>query len=321
MDNVNVMNCCERLAVVKIVASVWTGRKKLRPDDLLTCGGEGLKLPPDKLVSLGSKRIIDPERLNVFNRLKKEAERVCLGCGTRFLSGFAIPDSRLPPTLEVLERIKKEFDQRRADFLADYTRSVEDWASRYPDFRDIVRRSMDPVEKVGKCLSFNYVVFRVSLHPDAPQSLGQAVEKIGQTALEEIAQEAERLLEESLIGRRKVSQKVLNPIRRMLNKIDGLAFADASLRPIADAIGQTLSELGNRQIAGKYLDRLLALVQMLANPDRLRRHGEGLRADGFDFVPLLELESEPEPEPEPELEPEPESEPEPEPDLEPDLWF
>jgi len=33
---------------------------------------DGSKLPPEDLASLGSKRLLDPDQLTVFNRLKKK---------------------------------------------------------------------------------------------------------------------------------------------------------------------------------------------------------------------------------------------------------
>ena len=79
----------ERVVLVKVEANIYGARKKLKKEDLVLA--DGSKLPPEDLASLGSKRLLDPEQLTVFNRLKKEAERICLRVGTRFLGGFAIP--------------------------------------------------------------------------------------------------------------------------------------------------------------------------------------------------------------------------------------
>ena len=79
----------ERVVLVKVEANIYGARKKLKKEDLVLA--DGSKLPPEDLASLGSKRLLDPDQLTVFNRLKKEAERICLRIGTRFLGGFAIP--------------------------------------------------------------------------------------------------------------------------------------------------------------------------------------------------------------------------------------
>ena len=76
----------DQLTLVVLDIRIWSGRKKLRPEDLKL----GTEVPPADLVSLGSKRICNPKALTVFSRKKKAAERACLIVGTRFLGGFAI---------------------------------------------------------------------------------------------------------------------------------------------------------------------------------------------------------------------------------------
>ena len=48
------------LLALHLEVNIWTARKKLSPEDF-----DGAKLPPDDLASLGSKRVCDPEDLNV----------------------------------------------------------------------------------------------------------------------------------------------------------------------------------------------------------------------------------------------------------------
>ena len=66
----------DQMVLVKVEATIYGARKKLKIEDLMLV--DGIKLPPDDLASLGSKRLLDPDQLTVFNRLKKEAERICL---------------------------------------------------------------------------------------------------------------------------------------------------------------------------------------------------------------------------------------------------
>lgn len=48
--------------VVSLNVRIWSGRKKLRPEDLTATG----RLPPKELVSLGSKRLCHPDTLRPF---------------------------------------------------------------------------------------------------------------------------------------------------------------------------------------------------------------------------------------------------------------
>ena len=112
----------DRLTLVMLSISIWSGRKKLRPEDLHLSDGE---IPPEDLVSLGSKRVCDPDALKAFHRIKQSAERACLRVGTRFLGGFAVPHEQAEALAEQLETLKLQFEVETGLFLADYDRALE----------------------------------------------------------------------------------------------------------------------------------------------------------------------------------------------------
>jgi hypothetical protein len=120
------------------------------------------------LASLGSKKIADPGELAVFNRLKKEAERVCLKVGTRFLGGFAVPEDFIGPIQTELERIAMGFNLARDSFLSGYDDAVKGWVAKHPEFAEAITRAVDPVGTVAANLRFDYVLFRVS-QPQLPE--------------------------------------------------------------------------------------------------------------------------------------------------------
>jgi len=51
------MQVLDRLVAVNLDVRIWSGRKKLTAEDLSL----GTDVPPEDLVSLGSKRVCDPE--------------------------------------------------------------------------------------------------------------------------------------------------------------------------------------------------------------------------------------------------------------------
>ena len=61
----NATQVLEQLILVSLsdITSI-SGRRKLKREDL----GNSADLPPDVLVSLGSKKIIDPQLINPFTR-------------------------------------------------------------------------------------------------------------------------------------------------------------------------------------------------------------------------------------------------------------
>ena len=271
----------EHVVLVKVEANIYGARKKLKKEDLVLA--DGSKLPPEDLASLGSKRLLDPEQLTVFNRLKKEAERICLRVGTRFLGGFAIPNESAAGITSELERIAQDFAVAKTYFLAGYDAAVTDWVVRHPEFAGIIEQAVDSVEFVSTRLSFDYVLVSVglpeALPPDDVTRLETKIGTLSEQMFYEISVDANQFIEQSLLGKDQVTRNALRPIRRMRDKLDGLGFLDYRVAPVVNTIDELLTKIPNKgAIAGGILQEILATALLLADPAKTRRHGEGLLA-------------------------------------------
>lgn len=269
----------DRVVLIKVDANIYGARKKLKKEDLVLA--DGSKLPPEDLASLGSKRLLDPDKLTVFNRLKKEAERICLRVGTRFLGGFAVPVESAASITAELERIGLDFAAAKTEFIAGYDAAVTDWVVRHPEFAGIIEQAVDSVEFVSTRLSFDFLIVSVGL-PDSlpPADVARLDSKIGSLSEQmfyEISVEANHLIEQSLLGKEQVTRSALRPIRRMRDKLDGLGFLDYRVAPVVSTIDDLLARIPTKgAIEGSILQEILATAMLLSDPDKTRRHGEGL---------------------------------------------
>jgi len=271
----------DQVVLVKVDATIYGARKKLNKEDLVLA--DGSKLPPEDLASLGSKRLLDPDRLSVFNRLKKEAERICLRVGTRFLGGFIVPVTSAAQVTAELDRIAGDFAQARAEFLDGYDAAVQDWMVKHPEFAGIIEKAIDSVALVATRLAFDYLVVSVALPEQIPtQEVERLESKIGSLSdqmFHEIAVDANLLVEQSLLGKEQVTRNALRPIKRIRDKLDGLSFLDHRVAPVVTTIDDLLCKIPNRgSIEGGLMQEILATAMLLADPDKTRRHGEGLLA-------------------------------------------
>jgi hypothetical protein len=271
----------DQVVLVKVEANIYGARKKLKKEDLVLA--DGSKLPPEDLASLGSKRLLDPDQLTVFNRLKKEAERICLRVGTRFLGGFIIPNEVAGTITEELDRIAVDFTKAKADFLAGYDSAVNDWLVKHPEFAGIIEKAVDSVEFVSTRLSFDYLVLAVAMPETLPEKdierLESKIGSLSEQMFHEIAVEANHLIEQSLLGKDQVTRSALRPIKRIRDKLDGLGFLDYRVAPVVTTIDNLLTRIPDRgAIEGSLLQEILATAMLLADPDKTRRHGEGLLA-------------------------------------------
>ncbi|WP_026600459.1 DUF3150 domain-containing protein [Methylomonas sp. 11b] len=269
----------DRVVLVKVDANIYGARKKLKKEDLVLA--DGSKLPPEDLASLGSKRLLDPDKLTVFNRLKKESERICLRVGTRFMGGFAVPVESAASITAELERIGLDFAVAKTEFIAGYDAAVTDWVVRHPEFAGIIEQAVDSVEFVSTRLSFDFLVVSVGL-PDSlqPADIARLESKIGSLSEQmfyEISVEANQLIEQSLLGKEQVTRSALRPIRRMRDKLDGLGFLGHRVAPVVSTIDDLLARIPTKgAIEGSILQEILATAMLLSDPDKTRRHGEGL---------------------------------------------
>ncbi|WP_445366696.1 DUF3150 domain-containing protein [Methylomonas sp. BW4-1] len=290
----------DRVVLVKVEANIYGARKKLKKEDLVLA--DGSKLPPEDLASLGSKRLLDPDQLTVFNRLKKEAERICLRVGTRFLGGFAVPVESAASITAELERIALDFAAAKTEFIAGYDAAVTDWVVRHPEFAGIIEQAVDSVEFVSTRLSFDFLVVSVGLPDRLPPAdvarLDSKISSLSEQMFYEISVEANQLIEQSLLGKEQVTRNALRPIRRMRDKLDGLGFLDHRVAPVVSTIDDLLARIPNKgAIEGSILQEILATAMLLSDPDKTRRHGEGLLAAQPPVVDDDEVIEHAEPEP------------------------
>ncbi|WP_020563030.1 DUF3150 domain-containing protein [Methylosarcina fibrata] len=275
----------DQIDVVKLDINLWTSSKKLRPEDLVLA--DGSKLPPEDLAYLGTKKTIDPDKLKEFNRIKKEAERICLQSGTRFLGGFANPRDEIPRITQELDDLSKTFYEARDQLLATYHEDTEEWVARHAEFGDAIRRAIEPVESVASKLRFDYVVFRVTVPqsdavlpnatPAAVDSLQRRTNSMSDQLFHEIAQEASQLIDRSFVGKDTVTGRSLNAFRRMRDKLDSLGFLDHRCMPVVDKIDVVLNALPKQgPYNGVAFNSLFTLGLLLSDPDKIKRHGSGL---------------------------------------------
>ena len=91
--------------LVHLKMRCWSGEKKASRDSDIRLGIDG-KLPPQKLLDLGRKKIFPPKALDPLLSKRKSAERACLAEGTRFMGGFAVRDEAIDDVHDELALVR-----------------------------------------------------------------------------------------------------------------------------------------------------------------------------------------------------------------------
>ena len=260
----------DQIVCLMLDITLWTGRKKLELSDLKNV--DRSQIPPDKLASLGSKRIVDPDNLKIFNTLKKRAERACKAVGSRLLGGYAIPESRLNELVGELEGIRAEFDQARQEFVQSYDNAVEEWVKVNPEWEVSIRSAIDPLSTIQRQIRYSYQAFKVeelggSFAPDAQKGLQEVVAGLGGQLLHEIHQQAKAAWEQSYAGKSEVGQKALRPLAAMADKLEGLSFVDGRVSTMVENIRDCLQAMPKSGvISGQHFNAVAGVLSMLQDP-------------------------------------------------------
>ena len=266
----------DRVVVIHPDIHLWSGRKRLRQEDLERVSAD--QLPPETLASLGSKKICDPKDLNVFERIKKRFERDCSEIGIRFLSGYAIPEARIDDVLKAIHRHKDEFERARHVFLSRYQERVDHWVAQNPEWGRIIRRAVTPKEEVAAQLRFDFQAFRIKAIDDAPDdasssSMSRQAGALPERLFREIASDANDALV-SFDGRDRIGRRALRHFVRIREKLDGLSFLDDRVMPVVDWIDEKLDLVpATGPIEGSLLNDLYAAMTLLSCPDRIKQLG------------------------------------------------
>jgi len=263
----------DQVTLVVLGVNIWSGRKKLRPEDLKL----GTEIPPEDLVSLGSKRICDPEALKEFHRLKKVGERACLHRGTRFLGGFAVPNAEAESLADTLATVKAAFDAQTQRFLSEYDQALEAWISSLPAWEAPIRRAIEPATVVGGRLRFGFQLVQIA-PANTPGTLEQEINGLGDGIFAEVEQMA-RELDESFEGKEKLHRRALGTFRRIREKLACLSFIDQRIGPVVDTLDDWFARVPvDGPIAGAIFNEGMGLALLLGDAQRLARHGAGQQA-------------------------------------------
>lgn len=256
--------------------SIWSGRKKLIPEDL---GLSSDQIPPSELASLGSKKICDPDLLSPFQCLKRRSERALSEFGIRFLGGYAVPAAEMARTAKELDEIQNEFTRNVSQFVAVYDDAIEEWIKAHPKYETALRKSAISSAEVATRFKFGWNAFKiVSATEDDQSPVNQSLKTqamgLKDRLIEEVAQSAQSLLE--VTNKRGIAyQRTLRPLKGLRRKLQGLAFLDPKIKGIVAIIDQCIQMMpAGGDIEGIALITFTGVLQLLGDPERIKNAGQ-----------------------------------------------
>lgn len=286
MNKLNI-KVLDQVALFHLDAHLWSGRKKLRPEDVRG------QVPPAKLASLGSKRIVNPKQVAKFESLKRRAERVLHSSGLRVMGAYAVPIEKVQAVIDELEEIKVEFNSKLAEFIQNYDEAVKKWILDQQEWGEIIRSSITPVADIKNQMSFGWQVYHLKPTGNSAidEGLNEQIGGLGQRLIQEISSEAARIFEKQYLLKTRVPATATGTISALHQKMLGLAFLDAKAGALCAFLGNVLSEAPKSGfIEGEALNKLFGMLLVLSDEEKIMHYGQQL-LDGVDITgaDLVEL--------------------------------
>lgn len=271
----------DQVILVNLDVTLWSGRTKVRPQDLVAVHGQ---LPPEDLASLGHKKTIDPVELRPFNALKKEMERACHEVGARFLGGYAVPEDHFDALAAKLRDIVIRAGEAKVKLLDTYDARIEGWIIKHKKWGNIIRRAVVPSAVVASRIHFDWTAVRVTPattgNGDVAGNAEAKANGLGSQLFREVAQAARETYSKSYEGKGKVGQRAIRPIRTIRKKMESLRFLDRRIGPICkevDAVLEKLPKTGD--IEDNEFLALRGLMILLSDEEGMKRSGSKAISD------------------------------------------
>jgi hypothetical protein len=309
-QNLSINELNEHTMLIHLEFHMISGRKKLQEEDLNLPAD--VKLPPETVASLGTKKFIDPEKINEFTRIKEKAKRECLKYGVRFLGGYAVPKTKVDEVLAEVDVCINDFKDKKNDFINNYENIINQWCAANPEWETIFRQAVTPKAKVEMSFGADYSVYQVQPSANYEARINQKTSSLGDTLFDEIAKETEYFIDQSLKvkqgknakrfrnGNEGVTQRALSPIKRIREKLEGLAFINGNeIFPVIKHIDNTLNKLPSKgRINDQDFNNLVSLAITLSSKENIKQLSSGLILDtsdelfdeGFDLSSSTNLE-------------------------------
>lgn len=264
-----------------LYVSLWSGSKKLKEEDF-----QGMELPPENLVSLGSKRIHNKEALKPIQAVRTKAVSLLEGVAVSLYGGkvWIVPADRLDEVQAELSNLADEFEAEKTRFLQDFYDQQRQWLEQNKQWAQILEPYLDSPETVEKKFGFRWRTFKMTTAHD--DNLAEAISgDMTCSLLKEISVLAAETYE-TLKDRGRATPKNLNRLDRLSSKLQGLSFVEPGISVIEEELRQILDARdADGVLSGQDVFHLTRLLVQLKNPQVLNEVLDAARnGDKYQFA-------------------------------------
>lgn len=269
--------------MVHLDVSVWSGRAKLRREDIPNADN----LPPSALASLGSKKLIDPSELTVFNTLRARASTMLDKMGVRFLGGWLLHKDRLGDADSELLLIRNEFVAAASEFIDKYEANVESWLGNFPDWASVIRPVLPSKFDMQRKFGFDWQVYTVRPAEDNCGNMTDQLNDLPNAALREVIGMVWDIYHEVFENRTTITKRGLRPVRTLISKLDSISYIHPILFNVKQAFVQALGWLEPSVQDEKTVLRFKRFLLSMTNEEGIKLAFEGAPVTSSSDIEVL----------------------------------
>ena len=265
----------DKITVVCLSMSIWSGAKTISESEIEAAGGAAL---PNSIANLGSKKVVNPDDLAPFSKIRTRTYRYLRANGVNFCKGaVAIPLDKSDEILKGLDSLIEEFDRCKDEFLASYDDKLQQWIDQNPAYEELIRNGALSKSEVESR-------FGASLHTLQVQNVRERdrarnvklAEDLGSRLLDEVSTDAEKYCV-SIVTKETISRRGISVVEKFREKLSSLSFLTDKIIPVVSLLDGVLSRIPEKgDLEGEIAGDFKAAVTILANRRLLQQFIDGL---------------------------------------------
>lgn len=219
-----------------------TGRKTLKGKDIKVINTGDIVLPPETIASLGTKKVIDPTKINKMRTFRTGADAICSKYGVPFLNGYAVPTSLASHVRQQLNDLKDQFYIFKNEFLSAISTDFLSWLDKEDEtVKKLFESEVIDVKRLDEKLQFGFSSFNIS--PFGEGESEEKVQSLKESVLIDVVDRISELRERGSYNASNISQTTLNTLREVASKLKGLAVLNPDAGSLSDYLSNFISTL------------------------------------------------------------------------------
>lgn len=248
--------------------SCWTGRAKLVAEDLNVSADE---LPPETLAALGSKKLIDPQRIQEILKIKTETVRKLNSYGVKLMGGWLISEDLFDTATQYLQNAADKFNLAVSNLVDNYDSYLNEWTLQYPEWADKILDAAPTASSVASRFKFGFRAFRLR-ESRTNFSCDESQESFVDSTYVQLAADVKKICEDSFSDDR-ASFKVscFKPVRALIDKLRNISFVDPNMGRLASFLERAVAAYEPATKDASMMDVFRIFMHGLCDPAQLQR--------------------------------------------------